>query len=337
MIARIAKTVLLVQLAICAALFLLIEKLWLTGSPFTSLVLAALMVVLMRALITANTFMLSLPYDGGGVHTRRLGPAENLALFLEEFRASLLCSSVGLPFLQFDKRVFADSTALPVLLIHGYGCNSGYWYRMSKALKTAHITHYALDMEPVLSSIDSYVSLIEASIQRIRRETGSDKVVIVAHSMGGLAARAYLRDVGGADIARIITLGTPHHGTTLANYGIGINCGEMNWVGRAEEGPDSRWLHLLEASEDKQLRPLIVSIYSHHDNIVSPQRSSHLPLARNIAVDGIGHVALAFSVDIQARVVEEINKAGNEAHNETSPLPSPVADLQQTVASRRSA
>ncbi|RXZ38558.1 alpha/beta fold hydrolase [Oxalobacteraceae bacterium CAVE-383] len=333
MIARIAKSVLLVQLGIIAALFLAIEKFWLTESPFTSLLLATAAVVSVRALITANTFMLSLPYEGGGSHTRRLAAAENAMLFLQEFGASLLCSSVGLPFRQFDKRVFADSTALPVLLIHGYGCNSGYWYQMSKALQQARITHYALDMEPVLSSIDSYVSLIEAAVQRVRAETGSAKVVIVAHSMGGLAARAYLRDVGGASVAKIITLGTPHHGTTLANFGIGINCGEMNWVGRAEEGPDSRWLHLLEAAEDKQLRHLIVSIYSHHDNIVSPQRSSHLPFARNIAVDAIGHVALAFSPDIQARVIEEINKAGNE----TSSLPPSVTSLQAYQERQRSA
>jgi triacylglycerol lipase len=333
MIARIAKSVLLVQLGIIAALFLPIQKFWLTESPLISFLLAAALVVLVRAIITANTFMLSLPYEGGGSHTRRLGMVENAALFLQEFCASLLCSSVGLPFRQFDKRMFADSTALPVLLIHGYGCNSGYWYRMSMALQKARITHYALDMEPVLSSIDSYVSLIETAIQRVRAETGADKVVIVAHSMGGLAARAYLRDIGGASIGKIITLGTPHHGTTLANYGIGINCGEMNWVGRAEEGTDSRWLHLLEASENKQLRGLIVSIYSHHDNIVSPQRSSYLPFARNIAVDSIGHVALAFSPDIQARVIEEIHKT----QSETGSLPSPVTSLHDFQERQRSA
>jgi triacylglycerol lipase len=332
MIARIAKTVLLVQLGIIAALFLAIQKFWLTDNWLLSLLIATAVVVLVRAIITANTFMLSLPYEGGGSHTRRLEPLENCALFIQEFCASLLCSSVGLPFRQFDKHVFADTTALPVLLIHGYGCNSGYWHWMSQALQKAYITHYALDMEPVLSSIDSYVSLIETAVQRVRAETGSDKVVIVAHSMGGLAARAYLRDIGGASISKIVTLGTPHHGTTLANFGIGINCGEMNWVGRAEEGLDSRWLHQLEASEDKQLRSLIVSIYSHHDNIVSPQRSSHLPLARNIAVDAIGHVALAFSPDIQARVIEEINKAGNEK----SPLTSPAAGLQHFPGQQRS-
>lgn len=326
MIARIAKTVLLVQFGIIAALFLAIHKFWFTDNAPLSLLLGVAVVILLRAAITANTFVLSWPYEGNAGHCdRNLTAFENCALFFEEFCASLLCSSVGLPFKQFDKRIFPDSTALPVLLIHGYGCNSGYWHWMSKALQEARISHYALDMEPVLSSIDSYVALIESAIQRVRAETGSDQVVIVAHSMGGLAARAYLRDMGNASVAKVITLGTPHHGTTLANLGIGINCGEMNWIGRAEEGTDSRWLHLLESSEDKQLRNLIVSIYSHHDNIVAPQRSSHLPLARNIAVNAIGHVALALHPEIQACVIAEIHKASHKK----SPRPESATGLHE--------
>jgi len=115
-----------------------------------------------------------------------------------------------------------------------------------------------------------------------------------------------MRDHGHASIARVITLGTPHHGTTIANFGIGINCGEMNWLGRAEEGTSSEWLHKLAATEDSAKRAVILSIYSHHDNIVSPQISSHLPGAENIAISGIGHVALALDHDIQTRVIEEI-------------------------------
>lgn len=47
------------------------------------------------------------------------------------------------------------------------------------------------------------------------------QVVLVAHSMGGLAARAYLEDVGAADpwtgnITALIALGTPHLGAPMA-------------------------------------------------------------------------------------------------------------------------
>jgi hypothetical protein len=65
----------------------------------------------------------------------------------------------------------------------------------------------------------------------------------------------------------------------------------------------------LAASEDAQTRALFVSIYSHQDNIVAPQTSSHLPGATNIELHGIGHVALALDAKVQSLVVAEIRKA----------------------------
>jgi triacylglycerol esterase/lipase EstA (alpha/beta hydrolase family) len=196
-----------------------------------------------------------------------------------------------------------------VLLIHGYGCNSGYWRWMSLELRQAHITHYALDMEPVFGSIDEYAPLVHAAVQRVQAETGQKKIVIVAHSMGGLAARAYLRDHGCDSVARVITLGSPHHGTAIANFGIGINCGEMNWLGRYEEGRSSEWLQKLAATEEADALGHIVSIYSQHDNIVSPQSSAHLEGAWNIPVIGIGHVALALEPSIHKMVIDLIHNA----------------------------
>jgi len=308
MIARIARTLLLTQLGGALLFSILLVKLHVVDVPLAMLLGLAL-VALFRASITANSFFLTWPYRAKSPHTPELTWPGIFRLFIGEYCATMVCSSWGMPFQRFDKRIYTDTTALPVLLIHGYGCNSGYWHWMSQALTQAHITHYAVDMEPVFGSIDGYAPLVHDAVQRLQQESGQDKIVIVAHSMGGLAARAYLRDHGHASIARVITLGTPHHGTTIANFGIGINCGEMNWLGRAEEGTSSEWLHKLAATEDSATRAVILSLYSHHDNIVSPQISSHLPGAENVPISGIGHVALALDHSIQTRVIEEIYKA----------------------------
>jgi len=305
MIARISRTLLITQLGGALMVSIVLLKLHIADIPL-AILLGLVLVALFRASITANSFFLTWPYRAKSPHTPELTWPSIFRLFIGEFCATMLCSSWGMPFQRFDKRIYTDTTAVPVLLIHGFGCNSGYWHWMSQALEQAHITHYAVDMEPVLGSIDTYVPLVHAAVQRLLLESSQDKIIIVAHSMGGLAARAYMRDHGHASIARVITLGTPHHGTTIANFGIGINCGEMNWLGRAEEGTSSEWLHKLAATEDSAKRAVILSIYSHHDNIVSPQISSHLPGAENIAISGIGHVALALDHDIQTRVIEEI-------------------------------
>ncbi|MGC4244109.1 MAG: lipase, partial [Herbaspirillum sp.] len=65
----------------------------------------------------------------------------------------------------------------------------------------------------------------------------------------------------------------------------------------------------LAATEEADALGHIVSIYSHHDNIVSPQTSAHLEGAWNIPVIGIGHVALALEPSIHKMVIELIHNA----------------------------
>ena len=54
------------------------------------------------------------------------------------------------------------------------------------------------------------VTSLAARIEEILRATGQEKIVVVAHSMGGLVTRAYMAQVGAKHIARFITLGAPH-------------------------------------------------------------------------------------------------------------------------------
>jgi triacylglycerol esterase/lipase EstA (alpha/beta hydrolase family) len=191
-----------------------------------------------------------------------------------------------------------------VLLVHGYGCNSGYWAYLEPLLDRERISHAGIDLEPVAGSIDDYAPLIEARVRELCAATGAPRIAIVAHSMGGLAARAWMRAYGSARVARLVTLGTPHHGTALARFGPGANAVQMR--------RDSPWLRALAASESPDVRARIVSIYTHHDNIVAPQESCVLPGARNVAFGGVGHVALGSN----PRVLAEVLRALRELHAE---------------------
>jgi pimeloyl-ACP methyl ester carboxylesterase len=58
---------------------------------------------------------------------------------------------------------------------------------------------------------------------------GNKRVLVLAHSMGGLVARSMMQEYafrdgqrGGQKVLHLITLGTPHHGTPLANAGISL-------------------------------------------------------------------------------------------------------------------
>ncbi|MRX08912.1 alpha/beta fold hydrolase [Pseudoduganella sp. FT25W] len=263
-----------------------------------------LAVLLVRLLISANNFYLS--WRAGSItppdHALNLLRAANL--FWHEFHSSMLTSSyymlrpVGM-----QLQPPGQAQGLPVLLIHGYACNSGYWLPMSKLLKQARISHYGIDLEPPGASIDDFVPQVHAAVARLRQATGSAQVIILAHSMGGLVARAYLRRHADAPIARVITLGTPHHGTALASFGPGSNAAQMR--------RDSPWLDALSASEANTQRMLFSSIYSVHDNIIAPQDSSDLPGARNLVFGAIGHVALGRHPEIMRCALKEIETAAH--------------------------
>jgi triacylglycerol lipase len=309
MVARITRLLLLVQtlaaaaIAALAAWLLKGPGLWLPALLGISFVLAA------RMIITANNFLLAARYRSKLPTHYRIGVLACCSLFLTEFRASMLSSSWSMPFRGFARRVAVDTECLPVLLIHGYGCNSGYWDSMSKALQRARISHYAVDLEPVMAPIDDYVPQVHQAIERLCRKSGSERVILLCHSMGGLVARAYLRAHGGRRLARAITLGTPHHGTALAHFGVGANTHQMRWTASEQEGLASEWLRQLAAEESAATYRLFVSIFSHHDNIISPQTSSWLEGATNIEVHAIGHVALALDPTIQRIVIREIQAA----------------------------
>ena len=199
----------------------------------------------------------------------------------------------------------ADATAVPavpVLLVHGYGCNSGYWAHLGPRLARARISHASVDLTPVTADIDHYVAQVERAVEALRAQTGAARIAIVAHSMGGLVTRAWMRQHGQDRVARAITLGTPHFGAGLANFGLGANAAQM----RRRGGMPCDWLRALDAGEDAARRALFTSIFSHHDNIISPQTSSLLPGARNLAFGGVGHVALGRNPRILDTVMREL-------------------------------
>ena len=49
-------------------------------------------------------------------------------------------------------------------------------------------------------------------IQALKEDTHAKKVDIVAHSMGGVISRWYMQSLGGNDVRKFVSVGSPHHG-----------------------------------------------------------------------------------------------------------------------------
>ncbi|MBX7234488.1 MAG: carboxypeptidase regulatory-like domain-containing protein [Caldilineales bacterium] len=80
------------------------------------------------------------------------------------------------------------------------------------------------------------VGLVRDSIQSLKAQTGAARVEVVGHSMGGLLGRAYVQSHScAADVAHLITLGSPHRGAARAypSWEGGIIY-EGGWMGKLD-------------------------------------------------------------------------------------------------------
>lgn len=185
-----------------------------------------------------------------------------------------------------DDELACPSARRGVLLVHGFVCNRGLWNPWMSQLRRSGTPYLAVNLEPVLGPIDRYVQSIEAAVSRLESAT-QQAPIIVAHSMGGLAVRAWLRDrTAEHRVHSVITIGTPHAGTSIARFALSPNTRQMR------EG--SPWLRALAASETCDRRKLFTCYFGHCDNIVFPARNAMLPDATNHHVAGVAHVHLAF-------------------------------------------
>ncbi|MCF8197791.1 MAG: alpha/beta fold hydrolase [Sulfuritalea sp.] len=245
-----------------------------------------------RFLFVGLTFALMLNGRGAVPPELRIGLVGALRMVLEEYVALLVLAVFVMPFealwLGPDRLAKTRPGRVPILLIHGYQCNRGFWFWLRPRLEAAGWIVATHNLEPVYSDIDAYVHGIARRIDEVLAATGASQVILVGHSMGGLASRAYLRRHGHAKVARLITLGSPHHGSRMANLGLGPNARQMRI--------NSPWLNALGAPGAVPLPPGSVSIYSCHDNYVFPQQAgSALEEATDIAIGGVSHLGMAIS------------------------------------------
>jgi hypothetical protein len=96
-------------------------------------------------------------------------------------------------------------------------------------------------------------------------------------------------------VAKLITLGTPHHGAVTARLGAGENARQMV--------PGNAWLQRLN---EEALALPVVSVFSYQDNVVSPQESSILAGAKIVPLSGMGHVSMPFSRRVREVALEEV-------------------------------
>jgi len=230
----------------------------------------------------------------------RIGIAASLRLLAVESWTI----AAGWPIMALHRWLIRDPApapaARPIVLIHGVLCNDGVWFALRRHLAQAGIGPvYTLNYGPMFASAEHFASQLAARIATVRAATGAERVVLVGHSLGGLVARAYLRRFGAAQVSRLITVGTPHHGSYFAWLFPGWCLAQMR--------PGNAWLMKLNRDEGESPPVPMTALWSRHDTMVAPQASAMLVGAENVALLGIGHNALLRDRGVQEQIVRRLS------------------------------
>jgi triacylglycerol lipase len=225
--------------------------------------------------------------------------------FFNELSATFLAFTILIPLSslfapRLPSRIKRDVPI--ILLVHGLVSNSGVWWLFGRrlkqllALQSKDVLIDSLDLGKPFESLDRYVEKLQKHLEQIMLKTEAP-VVLIGHSMGGLVCRAYLDLHPKQRVQKLITIGTPHHGSEVAKLFALPNLIQMR--------PNSEWLKGLL----RQPSVPTIAIYSLHDNLVVPYANGQCTVTNSLPFKGIGHLSLLFNSDVVTRVakVSELN------------------------------
>lgn len=129
---------------------------------------------------------------------------------------------------------------LPVVFVHGWRSNRHAWDAAAAKVLSPSVTTFQFDYEKQNTRwvqdpriAPALADLVLCLGRNSELSGGPGKVVLVGHSMGGLAIRCALQEscseVGGVEayVAQVITIGTPTHGSFLRYGGTIGNAARM--------------------------------------------------------------------------------------------------------------
>lgn len=215
----------------------------------------------------------------------------------------------------------ADYSKDPVLMVHGYFLpDFATWASIEGKLKDDGWPEeflFGQTFDSVVGCNPNHAEAIAASVQMIREVTGRDKVDLLAHSMGGLDCRYYIKYLCGYKYVKdVVMLAGANQGSVVACLDP-FSCGaEQMCVG----GYDGAWqdnpfladLNACDMTPGDDL--LYTSVWTEWDEIIMPQENSILPGALNHELDTFAeHGTILLNNEAYEWVKTGLNGAGSNA------------------------
>ncbi len=101
-----------------------------------------------------------------------------------------------------------------VILLHGMGRSSKSWPTMVSRFEADGYQVVSIDYPSTRCAITDSAAYVAKVVESLE---GIEEIHVVAHSMGGLVARAYLIEHSDPRITRLVMLGVPNRGAEMAD------------------------------------------------------------------------------------------------------------------------
>jgi triacylglycerol esterase/lipase EstA (alpha/beta hydrolase family) len=199
-----------------------------------------------------------------------------------------------------------DAAGTPILLVHGIMDNRSVFTVFRRHLRrrgfgVVHAMNYGLftgDLRTAAHALGEHV-------ERLREQTGADRVHVVGHSLGGVIARYYVQRMGGsANVDTLVTLGSPHTGT-LAAYLLPTP------LARQLRPGSELLVELARPAPGCDTRFLVV--WSRMDQMVVPQRNARLTHpdlhVEQLELRDVGHLSLPIDARSMHWVVTQLARS----------------------------
>jgi triacylglycerol lipase len=175
----------------------------------------------------------------------------------------------------------------PVLLVPGYGGNLDSLGPLATALRsTGRQVEVVTPVGDGTGDLQEQAAHLAQVADQVRKVANAPSVDVIGYSAGGVVVRLWVRDHGGAAVARrVLTLGSPQHGTSEAALGLELAGGCPPAC--EELVPDSDLLRKLNAGDETPDGPLWTTVRSATDRVVTPIDSASLAGALNILVQDV--------------------------------------------------
>jgi triacylglycerol lipase len=191
----------------------------------------------------------------------------------------------------------------PILFVHGWSESSSLWKTMianfeKDGYAKSELSAYSYNTSTSNKTLAE--TEVKSRVEALKKATGAAKVDIIAHSMGSLNTRWYVKFVSGgeANVDDWVSLGGPNHGTSTANFCFSAACVEMR-VG-------STFLSELNAGDETPGTVSYGTWWSPCDEIINPDESVILSGATNTKTACMSHTALTTDKTVYEQVREFI-------------------------------